>query len=166
MIEVIAYHIDVPEDLLAVLMEDGFVAECSRHGYEVAATSSPEKLEARLDELAGKFDWRTSDHATGPDRERLAALLAEAKWEPRPDYGEGVEVAYHTVDGPLADALEWECSSCREDVGWADWTRAERTVKPDEEGRLVASPITIYVECGHCGADYRYDAEGNDLGYD
>ena len=64
MIEVIAYHIDVPDDLLAVLIEDGFVAECTRHGYEVAATSTPDLLEARLEELAGTFDWKTEGRSS------------------------------------------------------------------------------------------------------
>ena len=54
MIEVIAYHIDVPDDLLAVLIEDGYIIECAHHGYEVAAASSPELLEERLDYLEGR----------------------------------------------------------------------------------------------------------------
>ena len=56
------------------------------------------------------------------------------------------------VGDEIADAIDWECSSCREDVGWADWTSA-RKGKDDV--------ITLHVECGHCGSNYTFDAEGN-----
>jgi hypothetical protein len=54
-IEVIAYLIDVPEDLLAGLIEDGYISECSKHGYEVTGGIQPEQLEERLEWLAGPF---------------------------------------------------------------------------------------------------------------
>jgi len=58
-IEVIAYMIDVPEDLLAGLIEDGYISECSKHGYEVTSGREPQDLEDRLDYLAGPDDWTT-----------------------------------------------------------------------------------------------------------
>lgn len=88
------------------------------------------------------------------DKEALDALVRNAVWEPRPDWGAGVSFAYHGVGGPVAAALDWECGSCRPDVGWADWTRA---VKAGD------GTITFFVECGHCGATYNYDVEGNEL---
>ena len=51
MIEVIAYHIDVPENLLSRLIAEGYISECSKHGYEVTAGRNPDELEERLDEL-------------------------------------------------------------------------------------------------------------------
>lgn len=82
MIEVAAFHIDVPEDLVAVLVEDGFIAECSKHGFEVAAGKSPQDLEDELDRLAGKDDWATK-HEDSPSlqdvtSDELLALDAEA----------------------------------------------------------------------------------------
>lgn len=52
-VQVIAYHIDVPEDLVAVLIEDGWLADCPTHGLEVAAGHSPETFEERVTEMAG-----------------------------------------------------------------------------------------------------------------
>jgi hypothetical protein len=60
MIEVIAYLIDVPEDLVAVLVEDGFINECSTHGWEVTGGRDPQELEDELERLEGglKIDRR------------------------------------------------------------------------------------------------------------
>jgi hypothetical protein len=59
-VPVIAYLIDVPEDLVAVLIEDGWIADCQSHGLEVAAIHSPEAFEQHVDEMVY---GRKEDHA-------------------------------------------------------------------------------------------------------
>ena len=86
------------------------------------------------------------------DRDKLALLLGAAEWEWRDDYQ--MFFAYHGVGGPIADILDWTCSTCRDDVGWADWTSARK----DRAGE-----ITLHVECGMCGADYIYNAQGDQI---
>ena len=95
--------------------------------------------------------------------EQLHKLLAEGtayivngevkvkgEWEPRSDWGG------YRLDGwgMFADALAWECGSCRPDVGWPKWDTAIRSFETGE--------VTIHVECGHCGNTYYYDADGNE----
>ena len=91
-------------------------------------------------------------HEAPIDALALKRLIDNAEWEWREDWQSFF--AYHGVSGVVADVLDWSCSSCRDDVGWADWTSARK----DKDG-----VITLHVECGHCGADYVYDAEGNQL---
>ena len=97
--------------------------------------------------------------APGPDQARILELVDNAEWEPSGP-GPGVMVAYHGIGGStgpaseIIDALSWECTTCRPDVGWADWTRMER----DSDGTIL-----MYVECGHCGADYIFDINGDQV---
>ena len=111
-------------------------------------------IEAAISTLV-RAGYTVEPPSTGVDTEFLKAIIANAEWTARPDYGHNidgtiVEVAW---DDHLADALGWECGSCRPDVGWAAWNRLER-----KDG-----VVTLHIECGHCGADYHYDAEGNEL---
>jgi len=97
------------------------------------------------------------------DIELLKMLLtggSSREWERRPDYGEDVEALF---DQALADALAWECYSCREDVGWVKWSVAERRPAITEPGGYS---YTIHIECGHCGSTNYFDADGNDVGED
>ena len=97
------------------------------------------------------------------DIELLKTLLtggSSREWEPRPDYGEDVEALF---DDALADALAWECYSCREDVGWVKWSVAERKPAITEPGGYS---YTIHIECGHCGSTNYFDGDGNDVGED
>lgn len=80
----------------------------------------------------------------------LADIIGSVVWESRPDYGPGAELAF---DRRLSIALDWECPSCREDVGWAKWERLERH----------AGIVTLHIECGHCGSETSYDAVGDQL---
>lgn len=135
---------------------------------ETAAVELLEALDATYDEVSGVSivdtlpgtvqdavsDLRDALKPPRVDQTALAKLIANAEWKPRPDYGDNVSIAYHDVGGPVADALDWECTSCRPDVGWADWTSMER----DANGT-----ITLHVECGHCGTDYHYDAVGEPI---
>lgn len=66
----------------------------------------------------------------------------------------------------LADALDWACESgtCNgegeseddpqdgEYHGWAKWERVEQSKCGGRD---------LYIECGYCGAEYRYDDTGN-----
>ena len=54
---VIAYLIDVPDDLVAVLIEDGWIADCSVHGLEVAAAHTPQQFEDHVDEMVYGPRW-------------------------------------------------------------------------------------------------------------
>lgn len=77
------------------------------------------------------------------------AHIATLSFEPRPDYGPGVEAAWSNT---LDSIVDWECESsiCNpedededgESHGWPKWQRIERG--PDG---LIAS-----IECGHCGS--------------
>lgn len=80
----------------------------------------------------------------------LEQVIAAAKWELRPDYGVGAHCAW---SHDLANALDWACHSCRDDVGWAKWERMERS---------AAGVITISIECGHCGSEQRFQANGEE----
>ena len=84
---------------------------------------------------------------------QLAAVVAAAKFLPEPNYGPGVEVARPGLT-ILSDALDWECGSCRVDVGWPKWEYIERT---------AAGEISFYVQCGHCLHAVYYDADGNQI---
>lgn len=87
--------------------------------------------------------------------ETLRTVAEKAEWHPRPDYGEGVMVAYHGVAySPVTDAVDWSCRSCRDEVGWPDWSRLQKNA----DGSIFAS-----VECGHCGDVTLYDLDGNIL---
>lgn len=79
---------------------------------------------------------------------QLNQLIAGAAWTLRSDYGPGVSCVW--PDG-LADALDWSCRSCRDEVGWPKWERLERS--PDGQ-------VAAFVECGHCGDERSYDASG------
>lgn len=98
------------------------------------------------------------------DRERLAYLLAhgtqykvgdevkaEGDWEPREDWGGWRLEGW----GQIADALRWECGSCRPDVGWPKWDTAIKA--------FDTKVITIHVECGHCGNTYLYNELGDEI---
>lgn len=111
---------------------------------------SPVIVEA-IDTL-DRFIHDMTDEAPSVNVAELTRLLDTAEWEWRADWN--CWFAYHDVGGPIADALGWECGSCRPDVGWADWTSARK----DNDG-----VITLHVECGHCGNTYAYDADGNDI---
>lgn len=79
----------------------------------------------------------------------LQAFIEGITWETdRPDYPGGVA----WPEG-LADVLGWECPSCRPEVGWVKWQRAERT----------AQGVRLYVQCGHCGSETEYDETGSEV---
>lgn len=61
-------------------------------------------------------------------------------------------IASDLATGSLSDALAWECSSCRPDVGWPEHEYVDR------EGA-----ITLNVSCGHCGNEYMYNQFGEEL---
>ena len=79
-------------------------------------------------------------------------------FEPRPDYGVGVEVAW---SHDLADTyLGWECTSdaCNDPMdddvyrGWAKWQRIVRRIDTGEV-------LSVSIECGHCGTEYDVTSE-------
>ena len=116
-----------------------------------------DKVIAGLSEAGFSIDLQS----TGPDTDALRALVDAAVWTVRPDYGEGVEEA-RPEGQAISNALNWECPSCRPDVGWVKWERMERVV-PRDTGSRVSGEATFHVECGHCGFIGIYDIEGNDL---
>ena len=75
-------------------------------------------------------------------------VKAESTWEPRDDWGGWRLEGW----GQIADALAWECGSCRPDVGWPKWDTAIKA--------FDTNVITIHVECGHCGNTYSYNELG------
>lgn len=94
--------------------------------------------------------WTGEAEAAAESVRDLQAFLAGITWETdRPDYPGGV-----AWPGGLADVLAWECPSCREDVGWARWERAERTLNGD---------VRLYVQCGHCAVETEYDETGSEV---
>jgi hypothetical protein len=88
------------------------------------------------------------------DAERLVRIVADAPWDvTRSDYN-GLVAWPGDI---LAVALGWECTSCREDVGWPDNCHITK------DG---AGTVRLHVECGHCGATRHYDRSGNPLDED
>lgn len=95
----------------------------------------------------------------------LETIIADAKWHPeREDYAPFVPAWSRTDEKPLdiVYALDWECQSeyCElgsDNIGWAKWERLERGPHGD---------VKAYILCGHCGAEYAYDEEGNELDVD
>ena len=59
----------------------------------------------------------------------------------------------------LESILDWECSQCRDDVGWCKFVVVERDDPVSEE-------IVIRSECGHCGSYYIHDATSGEQEYD
>ena len=50
--EVVAYWIDVPDEMVDRLVNEGLIAECSVHGvFEVAASRKPDDLEQRIEDI-------------------------------------------------------------------------------------------------------------------
>lgn len=120
-------------------------------------SQSPVIDEPRREDFVRWLTWWDQQRFEGRkvDTNMLALLIESAEWLPRPDYGEGVTVAWHAVGyNQLTDALDWSCASCRDEVGWPDWNRIEKSAQGE---------ITMHVECGHCGALYRYDETGEVL---
>jgi hypothetical protein len=53
----------------------------------------------------------------------------------------------------LADAMGWECDSCRPEVGWP-----KRVALFFPYGHPI-DDLEISIECGHCGQEHTYDAD-------
>ena len=118
-------------------------------GFSPHMATVPPSITNALDDLEAFVDDMLHDAPV--DTLALKRLLDNANWVWREDWGRFF--AYHGTDA-ISNALNWECSTCRPDVGWAKWDSARK----DKDG-----VITLHVECGHCGADYDYDADGNEL---
>lgn len=87
---------------------------------------------------------------SGVNKPLLDAILDRGPWE------QMLALGYERlIDDELADAIDWECNSCRPDVGWVKWATARRD---------TSSPtMHIEVECGHCLGSQIYDGDGYEL---
>lgn len=81
--------------------------------------------------------------------EAVKSAVRRAEFRARDDWGGFLA----TDDYELVEEMEWECTSCRPETGWAKGIVLFFPYdKPVDE-------IRVEIACGHCGTDYEYDAE-------
>jgi len=87
----------------------------------------------------------------GIDHTLMSGEVVHSRWESRADWH-----GYRLEGwGEIAEAIGWECRSCRPDVGWVKWDTAIRDFDTHE--------VTIHIECGHCGDTTFYNEQGDQL---
>ena len=122
-----------PEMMAAVNTLGTFIRQTAEHSDGLAKPIDLAKLRSMLE--------------NGVDYTFLSGRVIESRWEEERGYGGDRLNGW----GQLADAINWECRSCRPEVGWSKWDYAYRS---------PGVATTISVQCGHCGDQCYYDDAG------